>query len=42
MSNNDDLNNVFTSDNNDNRSKNMILENKVVNIDSDNGGESRI
>ena len=30
---NDDLNNGFTSDNNDNRSKNMVLENECVDVD---------
>ena len=30
------MNNEFTSDNNDNRSKNMVVENDCVDVDSDN------
>ena len=33
---NDDLSNGFTSDNNDNTNKNMVLENDCVDVDSDN------
>ena len=32
---NDDLNNGFTSNNNDNRSKNMVVENDCVDVDND-------